>query len=164
MVEKLFGQETDEPVIAVLFKGVTPENRLEFGERLFSNPFRNHFESGAFIIRRKDSQSIMRAFDGVDVTDVVEELNTRTKGFRVVRVDARKTGKKLAGKRKKAKMIKDYESGAIYVYNEDGHPVGGYLAENEADAFSQSRLKTLIERPLVFFDSLEEAVASRQAV
>ena len=51
----------------------------------------------------------------------------------------------------------------MFVYNEYGRSEGTIPAENAAVAFSPSRFETVLERPLVFFDTLEAVVSSRQA-
>ena len=163
MAERKRKEEQPQPVVAVHFDNLSKEQFDELFDHMNQVKYGIHFESGSFLFRPEDVQEILGQFGGEDITDIYEELTSRTEGFRIVRVGAPYTSKEFANYRNRAMIIKDYATGSMFVYNESGRPEGIIPAESAAVAFSPSRFETVARRPLVFFNTLEAAIASRQA-
>lgn len=163
-VDRLPGKEkVKEPTVAIQFNRISQAQREAFDTRIGSIHHGLHFETGSILVRPEDSRSLIAEFNGEDVTAAFEEITARTEGYRVVRVGSKFISEPFKGKGNKAMVIKNYATGGLTVYNEFGKVEGVILAEQEGVAFSGSRFETVLQEPLVFFDTLEEAVGSGQA-
>lgn len=163
MAERKQKEEQSQPVVAVHFNNLTKEQFDELFNHMQQVEHGIHFESGSFLFSPEAAQTIIEEFKGEDITDIYEELTNRTEGFRIVRVGRPYASDELARYKNKAMIIKDYATGVMFVYNEYGRPEGIIPAESTTVAFSPSRFETVLERPIVFFDTLEAAITSKQA-
>jgi len=163
MTERRQKEVRPQSVVAVHFSTLPIEQFDELFDEMDQVEHGIHFESESFLFKPEDARELIEKFNGEDVTDIYQELTSRTEGFRIVRVGRPYASDELARYKNKAMIIKHYKTGVMFVYNEYGRSEGTIPAENAAVAFSPSRFETVLERPLVFFDTLEAVVSSRQA-
>jgi len=120
-----------------------------------------HLETDSYLFKPDIAQQLKEEFGLEDVTDIYQELTARNHGFRVVRVGISYTGE-LGRFPNKAMAIKNYATGEIHVISPDGTPAGIVPKSEASIVFSSCDLVTVIEHPLLFFNSLDEAIASRR--
>ncbi|KKR78112.1 MAG: hypothetical protein UU23_C0003G0010 [Candidatus Curtissbacteria bacterium GW2011_GWA1_40_9] len=137
-------------IIAIDITGLSAEELISFIRQMSNAYVGIDLETCTFLFRPEEAKRVLEDFDAQDLTDIYKELKERRVGFRVVRIGNSYPHEELADRENKAVIIKDYSTGTLHVYNEFGRPEGIIPAESAPVAYSASRFKTVLERPLVF--------------
>src|SRR3989344_6694356 len=145
--------EVEQPIVAISFPQLTSGqdwNRLfEYLKDHQIKPVGLHFETASFLLNHQDGQKVATVFGGSDVTDSYRELKSKTDGYRIVRV-----GK---DPNSKARVIKNYSAGVYCMFSESGNLEAIVPNRDESAVYFHSGYITIVETPLRFFNSLEEA-------
>ena len=154
--------ETEQSWVAVHFSPQSLAHWNSFMARFKENPYGFDLESDSYLMSPEAFSTLGNEYELEDVTDIYNELRTRRSGYRVIRVGSSYEHLEgFEGLKNYAMVIKDYSTGDLVVYSEDGRFQGMIPSESAIVAFSPSRFVTVVEKPLQFFTNLEEARTSR---
>ena len=115
-----------------------------------------HFETESFVVPIEAGEEAVRQGLATDVTQIALELDQRTEGYRIVRVEHNTLG--LDGD-PIGIIINDYSNGFFTQVDSSGRTRGIIPPENAGVVFSGSSYITVAEPPFEFFDTLEDAKA-----
>ncbi len=125
-------------------------------------PWSVHLESQSFLLPIEMLQKFQSEFEFEEVTDIYQELEARKEGYRVIRVTPN-VAVNIDGEDKlvigSAMVIKDYAND-VFLQCEYGRvrcKVPDFLVLDELTRGAYTTLPA--ERPLNFFDTIEEAMA-----
>ena len=156
-MERSADLEGSSSVVAIRLMDCSPETveQLCQSSVSFQFPLRIHFETESFLVPPEVVDKFPPQLNFEDVTDIYQELISRKSGFRIVLV-----GRQLTDALKSTLVaVKDHSSDSYFIC-EDSRIRQRVSEKLIGELFASGTYQLAPIKPLVFYASLDEAIAS----